>query len=185
MMADRTHNGLTFEPMTLPDLLQMHHAYWNTPGWPQTLSTVPLCEQFVADWSIRSFFGTGEFSAIRRADDRLVIGFTTLSKANENFVPDGVNAVEAGTFLVPQVRGTGVNAQVKQYLRDQASDVFAASHIVYLVDTENKRAQQALQKLPYPVTKVEMTDTHHPWHRYLRRRVFEERRDGILFIQEL
>ncbi|MFB5189634.1 GNAT family N-acetyltransferase [Alicyclobacillus fastidiosus] len=185
-MSDDLHKAqLRFQLANTTEFTSLYQTARHDEGWPATLGNLPLCRRFVADWSARNALCAGRLELIQVAQGGSAIGFTTVATVDATFAPNGVQAVEAGTYLVPASRGRGYNAEVKGHQRRLAKEVYGAKCLVFVVEEHNVAAHKAMDNLPWPTTQVTMSMTRDSWYRFLRRRVWEEQRTSVLYVQEL
>ncbi|GMA64790.1 hypothetical protein NZD89_05345 [Alicyclobacillus fastidiosus] len=185
-MTDNLYpDNLRFELADTDQFTALYQAAHDDGRWPATLCNLPLCRRFVADWSARVTLCTGRLELVRRAQGGDAIGFTTVAVVDATFAPKGIQAAEAGTYLVLTSRGKGHNVEVKRHQRRLARDVYGAKFLVFVVEEQNVPARRAMHNLPWPSTQVTMSMTDDPWYRFLRRRAWEEQRTSVLYVQEL
>ncbi|MCL6452901.1 MAG: hypothetical protein K6T78_04625 [Alicyclobacillus sp.] len=94
------------------------------------------------------------------------VGFLTLNRIEPHWLPDGITAVEAGTYLVPRWRGSGWNLVAKQVAVHLSGQLYRPDWLVYAVPAANDRAIRGLVQIQPALPRVAGSVLSR-WTRYL------------------
>lgn len=117
--------------------------------------------------------GTGSSCESIDANQRFApVGFVTFHELDGAWLPPEVTAVECGTYLLPQYRGTGLNRLIKSASASRAFYQLNAQFVLYAVPAGN---EQALRSLRHILVNTETTkDERQLFSKWLRHREWKE-----------
>lgn len=169
----------------VPVSLPMARAMWvqgkEDADWPTAAATWPNFRRFVAEYQALSVLGLGEMLLARNSQN---LGFVLLNQIDSTWLPEGIRAVECGTYLLPAVRAKGWNPVLKKALLMHASARFEADFAVFLIPQSNARAIRAMEKLREDL-QLDKSPEVHPFSRYLRRKNWETGQNCLLYAAPL
>lgn len=181
-MMDWTH--IQFLTLDTQSLHELYQSYCTDDSWPALLRPQAAFDNWLLREEIRYFFGEGQVDVIADAHNN-PIGYCTLVRVPEHFTPNGENAVELGTYLIPEMRGTGLNQAVKTRLKATSVSVYQATVMVHVISASNQRALRAMAHMPWLYEQVTLSMQTHPWYPYVKRRAWETQTNIILFVHSI
>ncbi|WP_328702053.1 GNAT family N-acetyltransferase [Alicyclobacillus fructus] len=138
------------------------------PDWPRDVRDRQAWLKLMESWQIGAWLGDAAV-AIAMALEDCPVGYAAITLAFDNDPALG-RAMEVGTFIAPSARGTGLNAQLKHWAKDEASRL-GANWLVACIPVHHARAARAFLKV-YPDATVYEGEPNHPWWAYWKRRSF-------------
>ena len=141
------------KPMTAKRLENLFQYAKEDADWPRSLMTSADRQVALEQCQAYQMLGYGGMYAVEQ--HREVIGMATLEIVTSP-LPEMNNVVvfEGGTHLLPDVRGQGINQQVKHALENFAEHEFRASYLIFTIEESNQRAIAAFNKLSPPYGAV-------------------------------
>lgn len=155
----------------LSTMIHLYDMFHDDDGWPREINSLLKIRDWHSSWESAEWMGNGELRVIYDNGCREPLGFITLLEVNPSFCPHSLKVMEAGTFLVPRARGTGLNTIAKDHLYSRARDPYLANAVVHTVSSDNSRALTAMRK--YDTEEITDPSANQPWSKLLRRKRFE------------
>ena len=172
----------TLQWQTIEDAGKFSGILWkwrdSDPLWPKEFADEDAVVDWVGRQNAAEVMGNGCARII--VIDGVLSGYAVWSRVPLHFAPGDSTPVECGTYLIPPVRGSGVNRMVKTAQINFSNQHFGADWVLFIVDVRNIAANKSLQKLPVR-WHMETTDANGHFHAYLRRRNWETQTTCILF----
>lgn len=142
-------------------LAQLRQAERLDALWPQSLRSAAGIEDFCQSWDLRTWFREGQVDFARLRRSEIPAGFVTCGVLDASLVP--TRAVEIGTYIRGDLRGTGLNEPLKRHAHALAARAYRADSAVYVVPGHNQRAIAAFGKLPFSALRITSNLEEKSW----------------------
>jgi RimJ/RimL family protein N-acetyltransferase len=172
------HTNVSLQPMDLRDAQALWLAGQSDDAWPALYADEARFMALVEQQHLAETLGQGLIRKISAGAE--CAGYILMNEVPPHLLPEGGTAVECGTYLLPEFRGKRLNEPVKAALVSLAKEVFAAEWCLFVIPRSNRRAQAAMEKLPWSVQRHTAED-FGPFRTFLRRRVWETGSDSLLY----
>ncbi|MCL6594336.1 MAG: GNAT family N-acetyltransferase, partial [Alicyclobacillus sp.] len=98
--------------------------------------------------------------------NRQAAGWVTFTRVDPALLKSPAEVWEGGTYLLPVMRGRGLNLPVKRAMLRRAFRFWQAHWVVFAIRADNLRALAALTRLPWPWQREDGTGPFAQLMRY-------------------
>lgn len=161
-------------------LRELYRLHRDDPDWDSNIRTDDRFEEQLAEWAFRSWLQEGQIDVLTSEDGRPLGLIVLLLHPGDDTSP---RFLELGTYLVPEVRGTGMNRYCKERAVDLARHVYGVDWLVCAIPANNVRAMRGMNRLNWSTMETYAGEPiDHPFHTFWKRRCFVTEQRVTLYL---